>query len=101
MSTISNILEGWGNSIKDKFNILDNPPLKAKSEKRLLICDTCSLRDGNSCSKKREGICNVDFKYKNELRFKGKIYKGCGCSLSAKALCEDCSCPLGKWENIK
>ena len=48
-TTISNILEGWGNSIKDKFGLLDNPELKAKSEKRLLICNTCSMRDNNTC----------------------------------------------------
>lgn len=99
-NSLNNILEGWANNIKNNFGLL-SPELKSKGEKRLLICNNCTMRDGNTCSRKREGICNVDFKYKNELRFKGKIYKGCGCSLSAKALCEDCSCPLGKWKNIK
>jgi len=101
-TTISNILEGWGNSIKDKFGLLDNPELKAKSEKRLLICNTCSMRDNNTCSRKREGIVVVDFFYNvlEKPRKIGQVVKGCGCNLSAKSLCDDCQCPLGKWVDI-
>lgn len=97
---LSEILEGWGNSIKDKFNLLNDPQLKAKSEKRLLICDSCPLRDNNTCSKKRQGECVEDFLYGDQPRFKGEFYNGCGCSLSAKSLCDNCSCPLGKWIHI-
>jgi len=97
---IEQILEGWANSIKDKFGLLNDPELKAKSEKRLLICNTCPMRDGNTCSRKRESVCIVDFVYKDEQRFKGEVYKGCGCSLSSKSLCDLCACPLGKWIDI-
>lgn len=97
---ISQILEGWGNSIKDKFGLLDNPDLKAKSEKRLLACDVCSMRDGNTCSRKRQGVCVEDFLYYEEPRFKGKTYNGCGCFLSKKALVEVVFCPLNKWKDI-
>lgn len=97
---ISEILEGWGNSIKDKFGLLNDPELKAKSEKRLLICNVCTLRDGNTCSKKRTGLVVQDFIYKDTKRLKGQEVNGCGCSLSAKSLCNDCQCPLGEWENI-
>ena len=83
---ISEILEGWGNYIKDKFGLLNDPELKAKSEKRLLICNVCTLRDGNTCSKKRTGLVVQDFVYKDIKRLKGESYKGCGCSLSAKSL---------------
>lgn len=96
---IKNILEGWGNSIKDKFGLLNNPELKLKSEKRLLICDKCSLRDNNTCSRKREGIVVVDFFYNvlEKPRKIGQVVKGCGCSLSAKSLCNTCQCPRGLW----
>lgn len=99
-TTISNILEGWGNSIKDKFGLLNNPELKAKSEKRLLICDKCFLRDNNTCSRNRTGFVEKTFKYMDEDRIKGQVFKGCGCNLAAKSLCDDCQCPLNKWWEI-
>lgn len=99
MININHILEGWGNSIKDRFNMLNDPELKSKSEKRLTICDTCPLRDNNTCSKNRTGFVVKTFKYGNEQvdRIKGQLVKGCGCNLSAKSLCEDCQCPRGLW----
>jgi len=99
-TTISNILEGWGNSIKDKFGLLNNPELKNISEKRLLTCDKCSLRDNNTCSRNRTDFVVETFRYMDEDRIKGQVFKGCGCSLSAKSLCNTCQCPLGKWINI-
>ena len=48
MSQIIEILEGWGNVIKDQFNAVD-PVTKAISKKRLLECEPCSLRQGNTC----------------------------------------------------
>jgi hypothetical protein len=100
---ISEILEGWGNSIKDKLNLLNDPELKAKSEKRLLICNECHMRDNNTCSKKRTGFVIKTFKYGNEEvdRMKGQMVKGCGCMLSMKSLCKECKCPRGLWEDIK
>lgn len=99
---ISQILEGWGNSIKDKFNLLNNPELKIKSEKRLLICNTCNLREGNTCSKKRTGFVLETFRYGSEKvdRIKGQLVKGCGCNLSSKSLCNDCQCPCNYWSII-
>jgi hypothetical protein len=100
---LSEILEGWGNSIKDKFNLLNDPPLKAKSEKRLLICNECHMRDNNTCSKKRTGFVIKTFRYGNEEvdRMKGQMVKGCGCSLSAKSLCDNCKCPANYWSVIE
>lgn len=98
---ISDILEGWANKIKDEFGLLE-PELKIKSEKRLTICDTCPLRDNNTCSRNRTSFVVETFRYGSEQvdRMKGQLVKGCGCSLSAKSLCNDCQCPLGKWINI-
>ena len=97
---IGNILEGWGNSIKNKFGLLNNPELKLKSEKRLLICDECPLRDNNTCSRNRTGVVVKTFTYLNENRIKGQIVRGCGCNLASKSLCNLCACPLGKWIDI-
>lgn len=96
-TTISNILEGWGNSIKDKFGLLNNPELKNISEKRLLICDKCPLRNDNTCSRNITGSVVKTFRYMDENRLKGQLVKGCGCSLSAKSMCENCQCPRGLW----
>ena len=93
---IKNILEGWANRVKDELNLLPDDK-KQISENRLLICNSCPLRSGNSCSTSKEGIAVKTFKYNGQERIKGKVYSGCGCNLSAKSLCMDCSCPLGKW----
>ena len=96
---INDILEGWGNNLKDKLNLLE-PELKSKGKKRLLICNSCELRVNNTCDKNKKGFAEIDFIYNNQKREKNKLYNGCGCNLSAKTVCNDCKCPLGKWENI-
>lgn len=98
LNQISHILEGWGNVIKDEFNLL-SPEKKEKSAKRLQACNGCLLRSKNTCSRKRSSVVVKDFYYNhlNEHRRKGEIKSGCGCNLSAKSLCEDCQCPLGNW----
>ncbi len=86
MSQIIEILEGWGNVIKDQFNAVD-PVTKAISKKRLQFCDDCSLRQGNTCSPQIYGYHIKTNERKN----------GCGCNISAKTLSPSSSCPLGKW----
>ena len=86
MINISNILEGWGNKVKDKFNLLDEHTKKI-SQQRLVICDGCSLRVENSCSP-----LHFDYHIKT-----GELTRGCGCNLSAKSLSMNSECPLGKW----
>lgn len=86
MINISHILEGWGNKVKDKFNLLDEHTKKI-SQKRLVICDGCSLRVENSCSP-----LHFDYHIKT-----GELTRGCGCNLSAKSLSMNSECPLGKW----
>jgi len=63
--SVSHILEGWANVIKDEFGLL-KPELKELSEKRLLICNNCSLRNNNTCSTKRTGFVVKTFRYKDE-----------------------------------
>ena len=68
MINISHILEGWGNKVKDKLNLLDEHTKKI-SQQRLLICDGCSLRVENSCSP-----LHFDYHIKT-----GELTRGCGC----------------------
>ena len=86
MSKISEILEGWGNVIKDNFNAVD-PETKELSKKRLISCDICTLRQGNVCSPSIFGYHIETNERKN----------GCGCNISAKTLSRSSQCPLGKW----
>jgi hypothetical protein len=99
--SISNIFEGWGNVIKDKFNLLTEEEKKISTQ-RLLLCHTCSLRKDNSCSRKKQSVVVKNFFYKdlNENRITGQVVNGCGCNLAAKSLCKECQCPRGLWENI-
>lgn len=86
MSKIIEIIEGWGNVIKDQFDAVD-PVTKEVSKKRLLECNTCDIRVGNTCSPNKWGINIL-----TEQRA-----KGCGCNIAAKTLSPSSQCPLGKW----
>jgi hypothetical protein len=86
MSKINEILTGWGNVIKDQFNMVD-PVTKALAKKRLELCNVCDMRQVNMCSPLREG--------KNIIS--GQMVKGCGCNISAKTLSPESQCPLSKW----
>ena len=86
MSKISQIMEGWGNVIKDKFDLVD-PEVKGLSEMRLLQCDPCPIRQGNTCS---PSIYGYHIKTKKRVN-------GCGCNIAAKTLSVTSNCPIGKW----
>jgi len=86
MTQFKEILEGWANVIKDNFNAVD-PQTKELSKKRLIHCDSCSLRQGNICSPHIFG-----YHIETDER-----YSGCGCNISAKTLSRSSKCPLGKW----
>jgi hypothetical protein len=87
---ISLILEGWGNVVKDRFNVLDQKT-KAASAHRLSICHSCSIRNGNVCDPNKTGV-NVKTQ---------KEAKGCGCNIAAKTLSLGSECPLGKWSSLR
>lgn len=86
MGKISEILEGWGNHMKDQFHVLD-PAIKNISRQRLERCDTCRVRDGAKCSPNKSDV-HVQT---------GEITKGCGCYVAAKSMSLQSTCPLGKW----
>jgi len=54
MLKLKDILEGWGNYVKDKLNLLD-PAIKQIAKHRLLICDDCELRSFQICSPSKKG----------------------------------------------
>lgn len=85
-SQILQILEGWGNVVKDKFDLVDIVT-KTISKKRLLHCNICPLRQGNTCSPLIYGYHVVTNERKN----------GCGCNIAAKTFSRSSECPLGKW----
>ena len=86
MVNVIHILEGWGNYVRDKFDILDSDTQELAA-KRLTHCDSCHMRTGNSCDTQKWGLHKVT---------KQKVY-GCGCNISAKTLSKGSQCPLGKW----
>lgn len=70
MGNVNDILRGWGNLIiRPEHN-------KEVVSKRIKICDTCEIRSGVVCDKKKGG---------------------CGCVIPAKTRNESSSCPKGKW----
>ena len=93
---LKNILNGWGNEIKDELGLLDDS-IKSAAERRLIICDNCPVRDGIFCSHEKVGVAEKTFVYFSEVRSKGEPFNGCGCHLRAKSKCVNCQCPLGKW----
>ncbi len=83
---LKEILDGWGNLVKDKLKLLQ-PSLKEMAKHRMLICNICELRSFAICNPTKSGI-NV---------ITGEIRKGCGCGLPAKTLSPSSKCPLDKW----
>ena len=102
MGKIDNIINGWFNLAKKELGTID-PRIEEIGKERMLQCISCTLRDGNLCSKKLQTPAVADFKYidTNENRIKGELYSGCNCVIYAKVLCLKCQCPIGKWEHIR
>jgi hypothetical protein len=86
MSKIKDIIEGWGRLLFQNYDDLA-PGLKERVEARLSICDECKIRNGVVCDPTKTGTHEQT----------GKIVRGCGCHLRAKAMAVNSSCPLGKW----
>jgi hypothetical protein len=86
MANIIHILEGWGNYVRQRFDVLDSDTQQLASD-RLLHCDACEIRRGNTCDPNQWGYHVVT----NEKK------TGCGCNIAAKTLSRGSECPLGKW----
>lgn len=83
---IKNILTGWGNLVKDKFNLLDES-IKYMASVRMIYCNGCPIRKNNRCDPQSQ--------IKNLVT--GEIVNGCGCNIAAKTLDPESRCPAGKW----
>lgn len=86
MGKINEILDGWGNLIKNSFGILDEQT-KELSAQRLLLCNMCKIRTGNTCDPNKV-IAHIKT---------GDMIRGCGCNIAAKTLSRKSQCPAGKW----
>ena len=86
MSKIKEIIEGWGNMFWQNFESMA-PELQERYDTRLSVCHDCKIRTGFMCDPTKTGT-NVET---------GKISRGCGCHLRAKAMSPSSKCPLGKW----
>ena len=86
MGKISEILNGWGNAIKDKLGMLDSN-ISDEAKRRMTICDNCEIRNLWMCDSNKSGK-NIKT---NEIK------NGCGCVIFAKATSPDSKCPLDKW----
>ena len=86
MGKIKEILDGWGNVIKDNFGYL-NEETKQMAQIRLEQCHSCSIRSGNLCDPTKQ-IKHIVTE---------QMVWGCGCYLAAKTLSPDSECPAGKW----
>lgn len=86
MSKLKEILDGWGNRIKDTFGTLDED-IKIMSQIRLEQCNSCSMRTFNTCDPTKQ-IKHIVTE---------QLVRGCGCNISAKTLSPDSECPAGKW----
>ena len=91
LKNLKEIYEGWKN---DAF---PTPDIIEMAEERAKICALCPLNRNNHCSTFESGQAVMDFIYKEEMRYKGRTYQGCGCPLSKKTKSPDSKCPLGKW----
>ena len=86
MGQINEILNGWGNLIKNTFGLLDEQTRKL-AENRLEHCNICTNRTQNICDPNKH-ILNIKTK---------EFVKGCGCNIAAKTLSRKSQCPAGKW----
>jgi len=91
LKNLKEIYAGWKN---DTF---PTPEVLAWSEPRAKICAGCPLNVNGVCSTDKTGIAVKDFEYKEELRKKGREYKGCGCPLAKKTKSLNSKCPIGLW----
>lgn len=94
LNKLKEIYQGWKNYLFNKEEV------KTLSDKRKIACNSCPLNKNNVCTKHDGDIAIVDFNYRGESRFKGKMYKGCGCPLKAKQSSPNSQCPTGRWENL-
>lgn len=86
MYNLNNIINGYIGKNLNKLGLL-NTKRKQMGIDRFNTCLKCELFDN--------GYCNPEKRIKNMTT--GKSIEGCGCNLSAKVFCEECTCPADKW----
>lgn len=97
---LKNIAEGCGNLFLSQINKLPQET-EIIAHSRIIICDTCNIRNKSICSQQLTGIVERDFLYGQQKRIKGQKVNGCGCNLWCKTMSMQENCPLGKWLSIQ
>jgi len=83
--SLKHITEGWFNGFLQSFNLL-NEEMQLLGEARMNVCTDCKIRKGFKCSSENTG-----------MDINKKPFRGCGCRIDKKVLCEECECPGGYW----
>ncbi len=74
---------------------------KDTAAKRRSVCETCPIKDGLICSNSKKDTAVKNFEYKEEHRYIGHQYTGCGCIIQWKTSLINENCPLGKWDKAE
>lgn len=93
MINIKHIIEGHVNELRSAMNLTDEKEEKI-FEIRSKICNSCPLKNGNSCNPKK--YLNPETMEVSDSKKVG-FEKGCGCRLSSKQRSKGSSCPAGLW----
>lgn len=96
INQMADIQDGFVNVLKAKLGTLEEN-VAEEGLRRFKICESCPIRDKNSCSSKRQGLVKETFVYYGETRKKGDLFNGCSCNLSAKVLSTNALCPGNFW----
>lgn len=115
MSLLKQIVEGHVNEFKTLVGLNVEESKEKIFESRAKICESCPLKNGNTCNtalvidddhnttifNSREMTKASDPSHINKFYYltkEGKrVYRGCGCRLSAKQKSPDSVCPAGFW----
>lgn len=90
LKNLKEITKGFKNLIWENKQVEEKAFIKAK------ICASCPLNVDGWCSTSKEGMAVKTFVYNEQMRFKNKTYKGCGCWLNSK-IRSDSLCPIGNF----
>ena len=96
---MKDILQGFLYLTIFKIGLIKDHKLLSVIGQRKVSCNSCPLKSGNFCSKKKTVSIN---EYKHKGIFKSvltKLIQGCGCYLPAKYF-SNSRCPLNRWKKF-
>lgn len=103
LNAIKEIITGFFFEGLYRLGLITDPKILSVVGQRKVACNSCPLRDGKWCSKKKFIQINTGNKVMTDFGFEVdeyKIIKGCGCYLESKWWTAS-KCPLDKWESFQ